>query len=186
MFDGTTDFGFSEIPLDVEYLSRVNEICVFDLVAVSLKKKWPLIGIAINQSVRRNTPEVFARDGQPIKLRGKATQGFSGSLQPFLQAGSDLTSFGFTGVDLLFRIGFSGNRFWNIFDHRHQVYWQFGSIWQGLDNHRFLGFNRLLQEVLYSWCQRGVHWRQFPCGSVSTIPDLVVPLKQGLLGSVSR
>ena len=44
----------------MKYLSRVNEICVFDLVAVSLKKKRPLVRIAVNQSVGGNAPEVFA------------------------------------------------------------------------------------------------------------------------------
>ena len=65
VLDGPINLCVGEIPLDMKHLSRVNEICVINLVTVSLKKKRPLIRIAINQSVRRNAPEVFAGMDNP-------------------------------------------------------------------------------------------------------------------------
>ena len=65
VLDGSLNLRGGEIPFNVKHLSRVNEICVFDLVAVSLKKKRPLVRIAINQSVGGNTPEVLAGMNNP-------------------------------------------------------------------------------------------------------------------------
>ena len=52
MLDGPIDLCIAQIPLDVQYLTRIDQIGIFNLVSVSLEQQRPMVGIAVDLVMR--------------------------------------------------------------------------------------------------------------------------------------
>ena len=52
MFDGPIDLGIAQVSFNVQHLTRIDQVGIFDLVAVSLEQQRPLVGIAVDLVMR--------------------------------------------------------------------------------------------------------------------------------------
>ena len=52
MLDGPIDLCIAQVPFDVQYLTRIDQIGIFNLVSVSLEQQRPLVRIAVDLVMR--------------------------------------------------------------------------------------------------------------------------------------
>ena len=52
MFDGPIDLGIAQVSFNVQHLARIDQVSIFDLMAVPLEQQRPLVGIAVDLVMR--------------------------------------------------------------------------------------------------------------------------------------
>ena len=59
MLNRLLDLVFIRITINMQNLSRIDQISIFDLGPVSLEEQRPLVGVTVNFLLGRDTPEVI-------------------------------------------------------------------------------------------------------------------------------